>query len=38
MQDYGGYVGECSMCRGDTVIVARDSKGRFIKNPREASG
>jgi DnaJ-class molecular chaperone len=33
MQDYGGHVGECSRCNGDTVLRARDGKGRFTTVP-----
>jgi len=29
MQDYGENIGECSQCRGDCVVRARDGRGRF---------
>lgn len=31
MQDYGAYIDTCYYCNGDCVLIARDSKGRFVK-------
>lgn len=33
MQDYGYSIGECYECNGNTVVRARDKKGRFTKIP-----
>ena len=33
MQDYGENIGACSECRGDCVVRARDSRGRFTTVP-----
>lgn len=30
-----GEPGPCWECKGDTVVRARDEKGRFLANPKE---